>query len=153
MLLCLPAGICDFFGDPDDTQNSTNNAFIEAWFFRARDDRTPIQGVIMYVESDPDAERPYNGPDQTFVSNQNGFVRAEVFPGLDLEQGTPGAPPTPFDVPPFLFFGDACVHFFHDGDFTTFSCGVTLGAGQVINLGTFFVTDFSGSGGVGGEGE
>ena len=142
--LGLAAGACDFLENPDEVQNSTNHAFVEAQIFESRADRIPVQGVIMIVESDPDSERPFFGPDQSFVSDESGFIRAEVFPGLDLEQqqGTEG-PETPFDVPPLLFFGDACVHFLHEGVLFTFSCGVTLGAGTVLNLGTFFVSDFS----------
>jgi hypothetical protein len=146
-LVLSPAG-CDFLEDPDEVQNSTNNAFIEAQFFQSRSNRTPVPGVIMYVESDPDSERPFNGPDQTFVSDETGFVRAAVFPGPDTEDQT--IPTTPLDAPPFLFFGDACVHFIFDGTLSTFSCGVTMGAGKVINLGNFFVSEFV-PGEVGGQ--
>lgn len=135
------AGACDFLEDPDEVQNSSNNAFLEAQIFASREDRTPVEGVIMIVESDAEAERPFQGPDQSFISNENGFIRAEVFPGLDLEE-QPEIVSTPFDVAPPLFFGDACVHFIHEGSFSTFSCGVTLGAGDVLNLGTFFVSEF-----------
>jgi hypothetical protein len=140
-LLPILAGACDFFEDPDEVQNSTNNAFLEAQVFASREDRTPVQGVIMIVESDPESDRPFVGPDQSFVSDETGFIRAEVFPGLDLER-EPEEVGTPFDVAPPLFFGDACVSFLHEGTLSSFSCGVTLGAGDVLNLGTFFVSEF-----------
>ncbi len=133
---------CDFLEDPDEVQNTSNEAFLEAQVFASRDDRTPIEGVIMFVEPDPDSERPYQGPDQTFSSDENGFIRAAVFPGIDSEQEPAGGPSTPLDAAPPLFFGDACVLFFHDGDFFRFSCGIGLGAGRVINIGTFFLSDF-----------
>ena len=136
------AGGCDFLEDPDEVQNSTNNAFIEAQVFESRSNRAPVQGVIMIVESDPDSERPFVGPDQSFTSDGTGFIRAEVFPGIDLEEEPEGGASNPLEGAPPLFFGDACVHFLHDGDFFTFSCGVTIGAGQVLNLGTFFASDF-----------
>jgi hypothetical protein len=142
-LLALAAGACDFLESPDEVQNSRNNAFVEAQVFVSRADRTPVQGVIMIVESDPDSERPFNGPDQSFVSDETGFIRAEVFPGKDLEEQQGEVPTDPFDVPPLLFFGDACVHFLHEGNFFSFSCGVTLGAGEVLNLGLFFAEDFA----------
>jgi hypothetical protein len=141
-LLVLVPAACDFLEDPDEVQNSSNLAFIEAQIFASPDNRAPVEGVIMVVESDPDSERPFNGPDQSFTSDDTGFIRAGVFPGLDLEQQQTGPPATPFDAPPPLFFGDACVHFIHEGVFTTFSCGVTLGAGKVLNLGTVFLTQF-----------
>ncbi|HEY7530301.1 MAG TPA: hypothetical protein VIC56_06460 [Gemmatimonadota bacterium] len=141
-LAALLAGACDFLESPGEVQNSRNNAFVEAQVFVSRADRTPVQGVIMIVESDPDSERPFQGPDQSFVSDDSGFIRAEVFPGRDLEEQQGEVPTDPFDVPPLLFFGDACVHFLHDGDFFSFSCGVTLGAGEVLNLGIFFAEDF-----------
>jgi hypothetical protein len=137
-------GGCDFLEDPDEVQNSTNNAFIEAQVFESRDNRAPVEGVIMIVESDPDSERPFFGPDQSFVSDGTGFIRAEVFPGIDPELEPEGGPTTPLDAAPPLFFGDACVHFLHDGGLFTFSCGVTIGAGTVLNLGTFFLSDFAG---------
>ena len=149
--LLLPAAGCDFLENPDDVQNSTNNAFVEAQVFASRTDRTPIQGVIMIVESDPDSERPFQGPDQSFASDQNGLIRAAVFPGVDAEQEPEGGPSSPLDVTPLLFFGDACVHFIHEGQFSTFSCGVTLGAGKVLNLGVFFVDEFFPAPGLGGE--
>lgn len=149
-LLAPLAGACDFLESPDEVQNSTNNAFVEAQVFASRDDRTPVEGVIMIVESDPDSERPFAGPDQSFMSNENGFIRAEVFPGLDLE-GADADPATPFDVAPPLFFGDACVQFLFEGTFTTFSCGVTLGAGRVLNLGNFFLSEFGNLPGDGGD--
>jgi hypothetical protein len=139
LLVVVPAA-CDFLEDPDEVQNSSNLAFIEAQIFASPDNRVPVEGVIMIIESDPDSERPFNGPDQNFPSDENGFIRAAVFPGLDLEQQQATGPTTPFDVPPPLFFGDACVHFLHEGLFSTFSCGVTLGAGKVLNLGTFFLS-------------
>jgi hypothetical protein len=152
--LALGSSTCDFLEHPDEVQNSTNNAFIEVQIFASRDDRQPVEGVIMYVESDPDSERPFNGPDQTFVSDANGFVRAAVFPGLDPEGAPEGGPTTPLDGLPFLFYGDACVHFILDGTISTFSCGITMGAGKVIKLGSVFATDFvpAPGGGVGGGG-
>lgn len=141
MIVALAAS-CDFLEDPDEVQNSSNKAFLEAQFFASRDDRTPVEGVIMFVESDPDSDRPFAGPDQTFTSNENGFIRAAVFPGLDLEQQGE-APATPFDVAPPLFFGDSCVSFIFEGSFFSFSCGVTLGAGEVLNLGLFFVDELA----------
>ncbi len=141
-LLAPLAGACDFLENPDEVQNSSNKAFVEVQLFASRDDRTPVEGVIMIVESDPDSERPFFGPDQSFVSNENGFIRAEVFPGTDPEQGGTGPPATPFDVDPPLFFGDACVQFLFEGTFSTFSCGVTMGAGRVLNLGVVFVAEF-----------
>jgi hypothetical protein len=146
------AGSCDFLESPDEVQNSTNNAFVEAQVFASRDNRVPIEGVIMIVESDPDSERPFQGPDQSFASNRNGLIRAAVFPGADPDAEVPeGGPQTPFDVPQHLFFGDACVHFIHEGTFSTFSCGVTLGAGKVLNLGVFFADEFAAGPGLGGE--
>jgi len=146
------AGSCDFLESPDEVQNSTNNAFVEAQVFASRDSRVPVEGVIMIVESDPDSERPFQGPDQSFASNREGLIRAAVFPGLDPEAEEPeGGPATPFDVAPLLFFGDACVHFIHEGTFSTFSCGVTLGSGKVLNLGVFFVDEFATDPGLGGE--
>ena len=142
-LLAPLAGACDFLENPDEVQNTANNAFLEAQVFVARDNRTPVEGVILFVESDPDSERPFQGPDQTFASDANGFIRAQVFPGIDEEQQPAGGPTSPFDVAPPLFFGDACVHFLHEGQLFTFSCGVTLGAGKVINLGVFFISEFA----------
>ncbi len=149
--LLLVAGGCDFLENPDEVQNTTNNAFVEAQVFVSRTDRTPVQGVIMIVESDPDSERPFQGPDQSFASDGNGFIRAAVFPGVDSEEEPEGGPSSPLDVTPLLFFGDACVHFIHEGQFSSFSCGVTLGAGTVLNLGVFFVDEFFPAPGLGGE--
>jgi hypothetical protein len=141
-LVAALAGACDFLENPDEVQNSSNNAFVEAQVFVARDNRTPVPGVLMIVESDPDSEQPFVGPDQSFVTDAGGFVRAEVFPGRDLEQQPEAGPATPFDVAPPLFFGDACVSFVHEGSFFSFSCGVTIGAGRVLNLGLVFLSDF-----------
>ena len=91
--LPLIAG-CDVFENPDDIQNSTNNAFVEAQLFSSRNDRTPVEGVIMIVESDPDSDRPFQGPDQSFVSDRNGVVRAAVFPA-SIPMRSPRADPRP----------------------------------------------------------
>lgn len=151
-LLVPLLGACDFLENPDEVQNSTNNAFVEAQVFSSPDDRTPVEGVIMIVESDPDSDRPFQGPDQSFQSDENGFIRAEVFPGLDLELQPEGGPATPLDVAPPLFFGDACVHFLFEGNFSTFSCGVTIGAGKVLNLGIFFASEITSPPDLGGGG-
>jgi len=146
---CAALASCDFLENPDEVQNSTNFAFVEAQIFESRDNRVPVPGVIMIVESDPDSERPFIGPDHQFVTDQSGFVRGAIFPGIQggdqpIERGSEGElPQTPFEVPPPLFFGDARVLFLFEARIFDIGGGVTLGAGRVINLGTFFLEDFT----------
>lgn len=147
----LLAGIagCDW-NDPDEIQNSSNFAVVQAQFFASRSTRVPVPGVRMIVESDVDSDRPYNGPDVVAVSGEDGVASARVFPGLDEQEGGggggtdgPTGPADPFDVPPPLFFADAAVTVVYNGQIVSLIAGgLTIGSGRLYDLGTVFLDEF-----------
>lgn len=150
-LLAWGATACDL-NDPDEVQNSSNFAIVKAQFFASRISQTPVPGVRMVVESDPDAERPYNGPDVIAISGEDGVAVARVFPGLQEQQGdgggdggtgsgTPTAP-NPLELPPPLVFADVAVTIVYNGQIVSFvGGGLTIGSGRLYDLGPVFLVD------------
>lgn len=150
-LLAWGATACDL-NDPDEVQNSSNFAIVKAQFFASRISQTPVPGVRMVVESDPDAQRPYNGPDVIAISGEDGVAVARVFPGLQEQQGdgggdggagsgTPTAP-NPLELPPPLVFADVAVTIVYNGQIVSFvGGGLTIGSGRLYDLGPVFLVD------------
>lgn len=151
-LLAWGASACDL-NDPDEIQNSSNFAIVKAQFFASRISQTPVPGVRMIVESDPDADRPYLGPDIVAMSGQDGVAVARVFPGFQEQQdgggggdggggtGTPTAP-NPLELPPPLVFADVAVTIVFNGQVVTFiGGGLTIGSGRLYDLGPVFLVD------------
>ena len=147
----LTVGSCDW-NDPDEIQNSSNFAVVRAQFFAERASRTPVSGVRLIVESDPDSDRPYNGPDVVAISGDNGVATARVFTGL-TQQATQGGgggggqqqqtgPRNPLELPAPLFFGDAAVVLIYNGQIRSLIAGgLTIGSGRLYDLGTVFLDD------------
>jgi hypothetical protein len=145
---------CDW-NDPDEIQNSSNFAVVRAQFFASRENRVPVPGVRLVVESDAESDRPYNGPDVITLSGEDGVAIAKVFPGLTVqEQGGGGGggggdggqtttgPRNPLEVPAPLFFGDARVVVIYQGDIVPFiGGGLTIGSGRLYDLGSVFLLE------------
>lgn len=144
---------CDL-NDPDELQNSSNYAIVRAQFFASRLSREPVPGVRLIVESDPEAERPYNGPDVVAISGEDGIAEARVFPGHQEQQqqggtggtggtGTgPTTPTDPLELPPPLYFADTAVTVVYNGQIVSLiGGGLTLGSGRLYDLGTVFLDD------------
>src|SRR5688500_20218892 len=83
-LAVLISAACDW-DDPDEIQNSSNFAVVRAQFFASRSNRVPVPGVRLMIESDPDSERPYLGPDVAAISGAGGVATAQVFTGAPGE--------------------------------------------------------------------
>jgi hypothetical protein len=148
-LAALTLGSCDW-NDPDEIQNSSNFAVVRAQFFAERSSRTPVPGVRLIVESDPDSDRPYNGPDVVAISGDNGVATVRVFPGLTQQQQQgggggqqqPTGPRNPLELPAPLFFGDAAVVVIYNGQIRSLIAGgLTIGSGRLYDLGTVFLDD------------
>ncbi len=142
---------CDL-NDPDELQNNSNYAVVRAQFFSSDFSREPVSGVRMIVESDPDAERPYLGPDVVAISGEDGVAEAQVFPGFNPatgeggeggEGGAGGGVPTdPLEFPPPLVFADTAVTIMYNGQIRTLIVGgLTVGSGRLYDLGTVFLSD------------
>ncbi|MDX1622722.1 MAG: hypothetical protein R3199_01920 [Gemmatimonadota bacterium] len=157
LALAVVATGCDW-NDPDEVQNSSNFAIVRAQFFASRASQTPVSGVRMIVESDPEAERPYRGPDVVAISGATGLAEAKVFPGYQQQQGQgqggggggagggqqgPTTPTSPLDFPPGLFFADVAVTLVYNGRIVSLIAGgLTIGSGRVYDLGSVFLDDF-----------
>ena len=145
-LAVLISAACDW-NDPDEIQNSSNFAVVRAQFFASRSNRVPVPGVRLIVESDPDSERPYNGPDVVSISGEDGVATAQVFTGY-VEQVQQGGqqvtgPPNPLELPQLLYFGDAAVTLIYQGAILGLvGGGLTIGNGRLYDLGTVFLDDF-----------
>lgn len=149
-LLAWGAAACDL-NDPDELQNSSNYAIVKAQFFTSRTSQTPVSGVRMIVEADPDSEIPYRGPDVVSISSEDGVALAKVFPGFQEPQqqgggdggsGTPTAP-NPLELPPAQIFADVAVTLVIDGQLRTFiGQGLTIGSGRMYDLGAIYLSDF-----------
>src|SRR5688572_24395443 len=146
-LVVLISAACDW-NDPDEIQNSSNFAVVRAQFFASRSSRVPVPGVRLIVESDPDSERPYNGPDVAAISGEDGVATAQVFTGftaVQQQQGQqqPTGPANPLQLPAPLYFGDAAVTLIYQGAILGLvSGGLTIGNGRLYDLGTVFLDDF-----------
>jgi hypothetical protein len=148
-LAVIALAACDW-NDPDEIQNSSNFAVVRAQFFASSASRTPVSGVRMIVEADAESERPYNGPDVTSISGQDGVAVAKVFTGLTQQQQqqgggqqTPTGPRNPLELPAPLFFGDAAVTLIYNGQIVSLiGGGLTIGNGKIYDLGTVFLSDF-----------
>ncbi|MBA3584904.1 MAG: hypothetical protein H0W36_10335 [Gemmatimonadetes bacterium] len=140
---------CDW-NDPDEVQNSANEAVIRAQFFASRTNRVPVPGVRMLVEAPADdTERPYNGPDVIGVSGEDGVAVVRIFPGLDEEgQGSGGdpsqGPQNPLELPPPLVFADVAIVIIYQGEIVPFiATGLTVGSGRLYDLGSIFLDEFN----------
>jgi hypothetical protein len=149
-LAVIAFAACDW-NDPDEIQNSSNFAVVRAQFFASSTSRTPVAGVRMIVEADADSERPYNGPDVTSISGQDGVAVAKVFTGLTQQQQQQGGaggqqqtgPRNPLELPAPLYFGDAAVTLIYNGQIVSLiGGGLTIGNGRIYDLGTVFLADF-----------
>jgi hypothetical protein len=147
LAVLIPAA-CDW-NDLDEIQNSSNFAVVRAQFFASASSRVPVPGVRLIVESDPDSDVPYRGPDVVAISGEDGVATAQVFTGFtEFQQqgggsGQPTGPPNPLELPPPLFFGDAAVTLVYNGAIIGFiSGGLTLGNGRLYDLGAVFLDEF-----------
>ena len=150
-LAVLISAACDW-NDPDEIQNSSNFAVVRAQFFASRSNRVPVPGVRLIVESDPESDRPYRGPDVVAISGEDGIATAQVFTGLtELQQQGGGGgggqqplgPPNPLELPAPPFFGDAAVTLIYQGAILgLIGGGLTIGNGRLYDLGTVFLADF-----------
>lgn len=145
--------------EPDQVQNTANEAVVMAQFFVSRTDRVPVAGVRMVVESPGDRQdetqgRPYNGPDVLAISGDDGIAIARVFPGFDDPgQGGDGGngngqggqgqgPENPLDLPPPLIFADVAITFIYQGQIVPFiASGFTIGSGRLYDLGPIFLDE------------
>ncbi|MGH7563350.1 MAG: hypothetical protein ACREK5_02875 [Gemmatimonadota bacterium] len=144
--------------EPDEVQNSANEAVVMAQFFVSRTNRVPVAGVRMVVESPGDRQgqtqgRPYNGPDVLAISGDDGIAIARVFPGFDDsgengeggggDEGSQGqGPENPLDLPPPLIFADVAITFIHQGQIVPFiDSGFTIGSGRLYDLGPIFLDE------------
>lgn len=146
---------CDL-NDLDEIQNSSNEAVVRAQFFESRSNRVPVPGVRLIVESDPDSERPYLGPDVISISGEDGVAVARVFPGFrEFDDGNnnnnnnnngggmqPLGPENPLDLPAPLIFADVAVTLVHQGQIVSFiGGGLTIGSGRLFDLGPIFLDE------------
>lgn len=140
-LAIFPA--CDW-NDPDEVQNSANEAVIRAQFFASRTSRVPVSGVRFIVETPAEeSEASYRGPDVVGISGEDGVVVVRIFPGFDQEAGGGVTPTNPLDLPPPVIFADVGVVIVYQGQFIQFiSTGLTVGSGRLYDLGAIFLEDF-----------
>lgn len=142
--------------EPDEVQNSANEAVVMVQFFTARTNRVPVAGVRMLVESPANQQnqqqgRPYNGPDVLAISGSDGIAIARVFPGFDDPQDGGGdggddsqdqGPQNPLDLPPPLIFADVAITFIYQGQIVPFiETGFTIGSGRLYDLGPIFLDE------------
>lgn len=158
-LFALGIASCDL-NDLDQAQNSSNLAVVRAQFFASRDSRTPVPGVRMVVEADPDGDRPYAGPDVIAVSGEDGSAVAEVFPGYQQNVGGTGGggggtggtggtgtgqtvPQNPLEPNPLLYYADVAVTLVYQGQIVSLIAGgLTVGSGRLYDLGAVYLDDF-----------
>jgi hypothetical protein len=104
----------------------------------------------LVVESDPDSDRPYIGPDVVAISGEDGLATAEVFTGYiepptqqaGQQQG-PTGPANPLELPRLVYFGDAAVTLIYNGQIIGLvSGGLTIGNGRLYDLGAVFLDEF-----------
>lgn len=140
MLLAGGGAACE----PDEVQNSANEAVIRAQFFSSEQNQVPVSGVRMIVENPgEEADRPYIGPDVVAVSGEDGVAVARIFPGFNETEGGSGdpsqGPASPLDLPSPVFFADVSVTILYQTDVIGFVTGLTVGSGRLYDLGPVYL--------------
>lgn len=140
--LLAPLAACDFVESGSGVPESRRDAAVEARILASPDDPVAVQGAILIVEPDPLAGRSFGGPKQSFMSDGEGLVRADIVPGHGARRRG-GRVGSSFEVAPPPIDGDACLRLIHEGRFSAQRCGVRLRTGQALDAGTFYVSEFS----------
>ncbi len=140
-LLAFLVGACGLMEGAGAAHEHSRSTIVEARVLAAPEDPTPVGGVIMIIEPDPGSERPFRGPDQSFMSDERGWIRAEVLAGEGAGSAA-GEGAHVFDAAPAGESGDVCVHFLHAGSLSS-RCGVTLQAGGVLERGDQYLSQFA----------
>jgi hypothetical protein len=126
--ILLLAAACD---EGIDDWNSS--AKITGYVFQDLAHSRGVEGVQVILESDPQAEHPYEGPDRWTRTDANGHFEGAVFLGNQDGQ--------------YNYVADLSVAYFWNGKAFRWTGGVTVGPGSVFTLPPVDTTVFAPIGG------
>jgi hypothetical protein len=82
-----------------------------------------VEGVQVILESDPNSENPYYGPDRWAVTNNSGYFEKSVFLGRD-----------PQNPDHYLYISDMSVAYFWRDKTLRWTGGITVAPGSFFTL-------------------
>jgi hypothetical protein len=144
-LLLLISGFMISLSGCGEVNNEDNFAVVTGRVLNSASDPTGVEGVVVWVESDPTSDAAYYGGDISVLTDQDGVYRGEVFLGyitigdVPAEESEGGI----FNVDYPRFVGDARVLMIYNGSFLDIGGGVTLQRGRTLELWDVYLTDFS----------
>lgn len=116
----------------DEGQDDWNgSAKVSGFVYTDASHTQGVPGVQVVIESDPNSENPYIGPDRWAESNPQGYFEKSVFLGRN-----------PDDPDHYMFVADLSVGYFWRDKSFRWSGGVTVGAGSHFTLPSIDTTMF-----------
>ena len=113
MLLLLAA--CD-----EGVDDWSSSARVAGWVFTDGSHSRGIEGVQVIIESDPESENPYEGPDRWTVTDASGRFEGAVFLGHSNGE--------------YNYIADLSVGYFWHGKSFSWTGGITVAPGAVFTL-------------------
>ena len=130
-LLSLGALLLSFTGCEEGIDDWNSSAKVSGWVYTDNTLSTGVEGVQVIIESDPQSENPYEGPDRWTVSGSNGHFEGAVFLGNHMAEGQG-----------YNYLGDLSVAYFYQGRTFRWSGGVTVSPGSDFTLPAVDLTMF-----------
>jgi hypothetical protein len=122
MLLLLSA--CD-----EGVDDWNSSARVAGWVYTDASHTRGVEGVQVIIESDPESEVPYEGPDRWTVSDASGHFEGAVF--LGNSDGD------------YNYVADLSVGYFWHGKSFSWIGGITVSPGSVFTLPAVDTTMFA----------
>ncbi len=148
-LLLFILGFVISLGGCGKVNNEDSFAVVTGRVLNSPADPTGVEGVVVWIESDPTSEAAYQGGDISVETDQDGVYRGEVFLGFITIRDKPDEESGGgiFDVDYPRFYGDARVLMVYQGSFYDIGGGVTLQRGRTLELWDVYLSDFITGGG------
>jgi len=139
-----------------EVQNADNFAVITGRVLNSVDDPTGVEGVVVWVESDPNSDAAYLGGDVYVTTDRDGVYEANVFLGyLTIrdrpEEGDGGVGGGTFSVDFPQFVGDARVIMYYQDQVLDLGGGFTIQRGRTMDVWDVYLSEFAPYSGGGGE--
>ncbi|RPH95068.1 hypothetical protein EHM69_05600 [candidate division KSB1 bacterium] len=113
--LLLFAAACD-----DGVDDWNSSAKIVGYVYTDMSQQRGVEGVQVILESDPDADNPYEGPDRWTTTDRNGHFEGAVFLGNKESE--------------YVYIADLTVGYFWHGKSFSWSGGISVSPGSVFTL-------------------
>jgi hypothetical protein len=113
----------------------SSSAKVSGYVYADAAHTVPLAGVQVIVEGDPEADRPYVGPDRWFVTDQSGYFEGFIFVGYSNDDSS------------YVYLGDTDVAYFFSNWSFRWGGGITLAPGANFTLPAVDTVNFHNAGG------